>query len=97
MSNSTYCDDHYEQPEWMKEMEQLRQRVKELEAELDKLPKWHHGIPPHNGWFLTKTIHRRDGSVTISCEPFFDVWEHEFDNNVMYMDLDELKTLPKED
>lgn len=36
MSNSTYCDDHYEQPSWMKQMERLERRVKELEAERDK-------------------------------------------------------------
>ena len=97
MSNSTYCDDHYEQPEWMKRMERLQRKIKELEKELDRLPVWRHGTPPNSGWWLTRTTHG-DGRVTIACETFRDGrWPHEGDGNVMYMDMNELETLPKED
>lgn len=36
MSNSTYCDDHYEQPWWSKEMENQRKQINELTEKLDQ-------------------------------------------------------------
>lgn len=39
MSNSTYCDDHYEQPEWMRTIEDLEKQNKELKKQLSKYQK----------------------------------------------------------
>lgn len=36
MSNSTYCDDHYEQPWWRKEIEDLEKKIKQLTKERDQ-------------------------------------------------------------
>ena len=35
MSNSTYCDDHYEQPWWSKELEEQREQIRQLKKERD--------------------------------------------------------------
>ena len=61
------------------------------------MPRWKRGTPPHKGWWLTRTLHE-DGLVTIACETFHDdEWPHEGDINVLYMDMNELINLPKED
>lgn len=39
MSNSTYCEDHYEQPDWMKEIQGLEKQNKELRELLVKKEK----------------------------------------------------------
>ena len=35
MSNSTYCQDQYEKPYWMDQLDRLRKSIKELEKERD--------------------------------------------------------------
>lgn len=61
---------------------------------LHKLPTWEKGTPPQKGWWLTKTTHE-DGHVTIACETFKDdKWPYEGNDNVMYMDMNDLKYLP---
>jgi uncharacterized coiled-coil DUF342 family protein len=37
MSNSTYCDDHYEQPLWRKKIEEQKEQIKQLTKERDEL------------------------------------------------------------
>lgn len=39
MSNSTYCEDHYEQPDWMKKIQGLEKQTKELKELLAKKGK----------------------------------------------------------
>ena len=39
MSNSTYCEDHYEQPDWMKKIQVLEKQNKELRELLAKKGK----------------------------------------------------------
>lgn len=39
MSNSTYCEDHYEQPDWMKKIQGLEKQNKELRELLTKKEK----------------------------------------------------------
>lgn len=59
------------------------------------LPTWKKGTPPHKGWWITKTTHE-DGNVLIGLEPFTDdKWPHEGNDNVMYMDMNDLKYLPE--
>ena len=36
MSNSTYCDDHYEQPGWSKEIKKLEEQIEQLTKERDQ-------------------------------------------------------------
>lgn len=36
MSNSTYCEDHYEQPKWMHRIEELEKENKNLKEQLSK-------------------------------------------------------------
>lgn len=62
----------------------------------EELPKWKHGTPPKKGWWLTKTKHE-DGHYSIACETFRDdKWPHDGDDNVMYMDMNDLVILPEE-
>lgn len=64
---------------------------------LKSIPKWKRGTPPHKGWWLTKT-ERRNGEVLIACEPWKDdEWPYEYENNVLYMDMNDLVNLPNED
>ena len=63
---------------------------------LQSVPKWKHGTPPHKGWWLTKK-ERTDGGALVACEPWVDdKWPHEHEDNVSYMDMNELKYLPAE-
>ena len=64
---------------------------------LKTLPKWKRGTPPHKGWWLTRT-ECGDGKIQIACESWVDdKWPHEYEDNVRYMDFNELKDLPNEE
>ena len=79
-------------------VERLFDVAKQIAPEILKsLPQWKRGIPPRKGWWLTKT-ECRNGGVLIACEPWMDdEWPHEYENNVRFMDMNELKSLPTED
>lgn len=64
---------------------------------LKSIPKWKRGTPPRKGWWLTK-MECRNGKILIACESWVDdEWPHENDDNVLYMDFNELKDLPTEE
>jgi uncharacterized protein YigA (DUF484 family) len=39
MSNSTYCDDHYEKPWWSKELDDQREEIKQLKKKMERMEK----------------------------------------------------------
>lgn len=79
-------------------VERLFEVAKQIAPEILKnIPKWKHGTPPRKGWWLTKT-ERRNGEVLIACEPWKDdEWPYEYENNVLYMDMNDLENLHNED
>ena len=64
---------------------------------MKNLPAWKNGTPPQKGWWLTRTEHK-EGLISIACVPFRDDgWPYRNERNVLYMDMNDLKDLPKED
>ena len=39
MSNSTYCDDHYEKPWWRSELDDQKEEIKQLKKKLERMEK----------------------------------------------------------
>lgn len=64
---------------------------------MKNLPTWKNGTPPQKGWWLTRTEHK-ENLISIACVPFRDDgWPYRDESNVLYMDMNDLKDLPRED
>ena len=71
MSNSTYCDDHYEQPDWVKHQEKLEKQIKRLKNKLNQAYDYIVDMVKNDPSDLCDVVEENyDGWCANNCENF---------------------------